>query len=190
MGGTETLAFDAVRRILRTKEEASRDTRGGVRCLRAGGTRASYVHERLALASVEVATREGPRATGRRHRFGDREPARFRETWTRPWSLTPQTRGAIFFLVFDANRPSFEVYFFPRDRNENERCGRCETNKNKKNRSTSSSRRKQNNARECESVFFTNRVAYYARSRECVSTASSCVRVSPRGSTTSSPWTP
>ena len=97
MGGTETLAFDAVRRILRTKEEASRDTRGGVRCLRAGGTRASYVHERLALASVEVATREGPRATGRRHRFGDREPARFRETWTRPWSLTPQTRGAIFF---------------------------------------------------------------------------------------------
>jgi hypothetical protein len=155
MGGTETLAFDAVRRILRTKEEASRDTRGGVRCLRAGGTRASYVHERLAFASVEVAALEGPRATGRRHRFGDREPARFRETWTRPWSLTPQTRGAIF-LVFDANRPSFTVYFFPRDGNENERIGTNSARKTKKKKNDRRAvgtrrKRRKTNAKACSS---------------------------------------
>jgi hypothetical protein len=114
---------------------------------------------------------------GRRHRFGDREPARFRETWTRPWSLTPQTRGAIF-LVFDANRPSFTVYFFPRDGNENERIGTnsARKTKKKKNRSTSCRNATKTTQNERESVFFTNRVAYYAPEGAAnVSTASSCV---------------
>jgi hypothetical protein len=100
--------------------------------------------------------------------------------------LTPQTRGAIF-LVFDANRPSFTVYLFPRDGNENERIG---TTKKKKPIDELSERTK-TTQNERESVFFTNRVAYYAPRRKCLDgILLRIIRVSPRGSTTSSPWTP
>ena len=64
MGGTETLRSTPCGGSFERRKRRV-ETRGGVRGLRAGETRASNVHERLAFASVEVA------AEGRRARVSD-----------------------------------------------------------------------------------------------------------------------
>ena len=67
-----------------------------------------------------------------------------------------------------------------------------EKNQKKKKPIDELSERTKTTQNERESVFFTNRVAYYApMSRKCLDgILLRIIRVSPRGSTTSSPWTP
>jgi hypothetical protein len=108
--------------------------------------------------------------------------------------LTPQTRGAIF-LVFDANRPSFTVYFFPRDGNENERIGTNSARKTKKKKKPIDelSERDENDAKRTRKrvLHKPRRVLRARRRRKCLDgILLRIIRVSPRGSTTSSPWTP
>ena len=66
-----------------------------------------------------------------------------------------------------------------------------EKNQKKKKPIDELSERTKTTQNERESVFFTNRVAYYAPRRKCLDgILLRIIRVSPLGSTTSSPWTP
>ena len=77
------------------------------------------------------------------------------------------------------------------ERKRTDRNKQREKNQKKKKPIDELSERTKTTQNERESVFFTNRVAYYAPRRKCLDgILLRIIRVSPRGSTISSPWTP